>query len=113
MVAHSSTSDTLQAWLVRLLLALLIGTLTGIIAYLSTRAIGAAWLLLHQQELIEATRQALQQGVMGLADTNLRALRLAAEAEQNRIAELSAWFGLGVACITAVVTFVRLEGSQQ
>jgi hypothetical protein len=50
---------------------------------------------------------------MGLADTNLRALRLAAEAEQNRIAELSAWFGLGVACITAVVTFVRLEGSQQ
>ncbi|MBO9337908.1 MAG: hypothetical protein J7464_04225 [Chloroflexus sp.] len=113
MVAHSSTSDTLQAWLVRLLLALLIGTLTGIIAYLSARAIGAAWLLLHQQELIEATRQALQQGVMGLADTNLRALRLAAEAEQNRIAELSTWFGLGVAFLAAVMTFVRLEGSQQ
>jgi Pyruvate/2-oxoacid:ferredoxin oxidoreductase gamma subunit len=113
MVAHSSTSDTLQAWLVRLLLALLIGTLTGIIAYLSARAIGAAWLLLHQQSLIEATRQALQQGVMGLADTNLRALRLAAEAEQNRIAELSAWFSLGMAFLAAVVTFVRLERLQQ
>jgi len=111
MVAYNSASDTLQAWLVRLLLALLIGTLAGVIAYLSARAIGAAWLLLNQQSLIEATRQALQQG--GLADTNLRALRLAAEAEQNRIAELSTWFGLGVAFLAAVMTFVRLEGSQQ
>jgi len=111
MVAYNSASDTLQAWLVRLLLALLIGTLAGVIAYLSARAIGAAWLLLNQQSLIEATRQALQQG--GLADTNLRALRLAAEAEQNRIAELSAWFSLGMAFLAAVVTFVRLERLQQ
>jgi hypothetical protein len=50
---------------------------------------------------------------MGLADTNLRALRLAAEAEQNRIAELSAWFSLGMAFLAAVVTFVRLERLQQ
>ncbi len=102
-------TDTTDAWLGRLALALLIGTLAGVLAYLVGRAAGAAWLLLNQQELIEATRLALEQGVMGLADSNLRALRLAAEAQQQRVAEVSAWLGLGIGVITAVGAFVRLE----
>lgn len=111
-VAHEPSTDTFQSWLGRLLLALAIGCLVGILAYLAARAIGSVWLLLNQQELINATRQALQQGVMGLADTNLRALRLAAEAQQYHISEVSTWFGFGTGLIAAIIAFVRLESQQ-
>ncbi len=112
MVVHEQSTDTFQSWLGRLLLALVVGCLIGLLAYLAARAVGSVWLLLHQQELINATRQALQQGVMGLADTNLRALRLAAEAQQYHISEVSTWFGFGTGFIAAIIAFVRLESRQ-
>ncbi|MFN3373727.1 MAG: hypothetical protein ACK44M_09195 [Chloroflexus sp.] len=111
MATKDVLPESTYTWLIRLVLAAVIGVLAGVITYLTARAIGSAWLLLNQQALIEATRQALQQGVMGLADTNLRALRLAAEAQQNIMTEISAWFGLGVAVIVAIIAFVRLEST--
>lgn len=111
MATKDVLAESTHTWLIRLVLAAVIGVLAGVITYLTARAIGSAWLLLNQQALIEATRQALQQGVMGLADTNLRVLRLAAEAQQNIMTEISAWFGLGVAVIVAIIAFVRLEST--
>lgn len=109
MATNGMAAEPVRAWLGRLAIAILIGALAGVVAYLTARAIGSAWLLLNQQALIDATRQALQEGVMGLANTNLRALRLAAEAQQRFIAELSGWIGLGAFLLAAIVAFVRLE----
>lgn len=109
MAANGVAVESVRAWLGRLAIAILIGALAGFVTYLTARAIGSAWLLLNQQALIEATRQALQEGVMGLANTDLRALRLAAEAQQRFINELSAWIGLGAFLLTAIAAFVRLE----
>jgi hypothetical protein len=107
-IAHNATVPQ-QNWLGRLVLALLIGLLAGILTYLTARAIGSVWLLVNQRELVEATQQALQQGVMGLVNSNLRTLRMIAEAQQRWIAELSIWLGLGVGLVTAIGTYIRLE----
>ncbi len=109
MATDNVTAEPMRVWLGRVAVAVVIGLLAGVIAYLTARAIGSAWLLLSQQALVEATRLALQEGVMGLANTNLRALRLAAEAQQRAIAELSEWIGLGVALAASIIAFVRLE----
>ncbi len=109
MRVNNVVPDETRQWVGRLAAALIIGILAGVIAFLTARAIGSAWWLVNQQALLEATRQALQEGVIGLANTDLRALRMAAEAQQMMIAEVSAWIGLGVGLTAAIGALVRLE----
>lgn len=108
-MANNLLPDDLRQWLSRLAIALVIGLLAGVMAYLIARAVGSAWLLISQQALLEATRQVLREGVIGLANTNLRELRLAAEAQQRMCAEVSLWIGLGSGLMAAIGALVRME----
>jgi hypothetical protein len=109
VVNSPTTISTVRVWLLRLLIALLIGALAWGLAYLSVRAISTAYLFSQEQAFFQQAAGALQGGVAGLAAGNLREQRLRVEALQAEYHLLSATIGLGVGLVAAAAAFLRLE----
>jgi hypothetical protein len=101
-------ADT-RGWLTRIVISLAIMVLAGALAFLVARAIGAVLLFAQQQELLREAAGAFQGGILGLAEGNLRAVRLRVQQLDANNQQLSLLIGFVVAALAAVASYLWME----
>ena len=101
-------TDT-RGWLVRVALSLLAALLAGVLAFLVARAIGSVLLFAQEQELLREAASAMRGGILGLADGNLRAVRLQVQQFDAQNEQLSLLIGFAAAALGALVSYLWLE----
>jgi hypothetical protein len=96
-----------------LLLAAVIGVLSGLAVFVVAEAIAAVYLIGQQIELARATQAALSGGIAGLADSGLRELRLAAEQQAAQVHQRVTLLAILSGALAAVAALIRLEQPPQ
>ncbi len=96
-----------------LLLAVLIGTLSGVAVFVTAEAVAALHLIGRQIELARATQAALSGGIAGLADSGLRELRIAAEQYAALVHQRVALLAIACGGGAAVAALLYLERPQR
>ena len=104
-------AEELRAWLGRLAIAGLLGIAIGLLAYTLARAGTSVWLLFEQQALIQELGTTIQgnAGIEGLAQGNLRQLRIVLESQARYYAQLSAQIGFGSGALSMLLSYLWLE----
>ena len=105
----SLTSPPTRAWLMRIALSLLAALVAGSLAYLVARGVTGVALFERQQRFLNEVASALRTGVMGLAGSDLRAMRLMVQQLDAQNEQLSLLIGFGVAAAAAVASYLWLE----
>lgn len=108
VLGPSSPVDT-RSWLARIALSLLFALLAGALAFLVVRAIGGVILFAQQQELLREAAGAMRGGILGLADGNLREVRLQVQQIDAQNERLSLLFGFAIAALAAVTSYLWIE----
>jgi H+/Cl- antiporter ClcA len=98
-----------RRWLTRIVLSLAAALLAGALAFLVARAIGGVLLFAQQQELLREASGAFQGGILGLAEGNLRAVRLRVQQLDANNQQLSLLIGFVVAALAAVASYLWME----
>jgi H+/Cl- antiporter ClcA len=98
-----------RRWLTRIVLSLAAALLAGALAFLVARAIGGVLLFAQQQELLREASGAFQGGILGLAEGNLRAVRLRVQQFDANNQQLSLLIGFVVAALAAVASYLWME----
>ncbi len=102
-------SSETRAWLGRLVLSLALALAAGALVYLVVRGGLGIWLFFQQQAMLREALGALQGGLDAPPDADLRALRLAVEAQAERNEQISLLAGFAAAGIGAIASYVWLE----
>jgi hypothetical protein len=105
----SGIDSSTRGWLARIALSLAIALLVGALAFLITRAIAGVALLAQQQEFLRETSSALQGGILGLAQSNLREVRRHVQQIDARNQWLSLLVGFVAAAVAAVASYLWME----
>jgi hypothetical protein len=108
MVAEILNRGT-RGWLARIGISLAVALLCGGLAYLVARAIGGVALFVRQQQLLREVASVFQGGVEGLANSDLRAIRLLVRQIDARNEQLSLLIGFGAAALAVVASYLWLE----
>jgi hypothetical protein len=98
-----------RGWLARIGISLVAALLCGGLAYLIARAITGVALFVRQQQLLREIASAFQGGVEGLANGNLRAVRLLVQHLDGQNEQLSLLIGFGAAMLAVVTSYLWLE----
>jgi hypothetical protein len=106
--ALSGATDT-RSWLARIALSLAVALLAGALAFLVARALLNVGLFAQQQEFLRQASGAFQGGIMGLAEGNLRELRLRVQQIDAQNERLSLLIGFGTAALAAAASYIFLE----
>jgi len=108
VLGPSSPVDT-RGWLARIALGLAFALLAGALAFLVARAIGGVILFAQQQEFLREAAGAMRGGIPGLADGNLREMRLQVQQLDVQNERLSLLIGFAVAALAAVASYLWME----
>jgi hypothetical protein len=106
--AQVFSADT-RSWLARIALSLAVALLAGALAFLVARALLNVGLFAQQQEFLREASGAFQGGIMGLAEGNLRELRLRVQQIDAQNERLSLLIGFGTAALAAAASYIFLE----
>jgi hypothetical protein len=101
-------ADT-RGWLARVALSLAAALLAGALAFLIARAIGSVLLFAQERELLREAASAMRGGILGLAEGNLRAVRLQMQQLDARNEQLSLLIGFASAALAALASYLWLE----
>ena len=102
-------NEQTRAWLTRIAVSLLIAAVAGAMAYLIARAVTSVALFVRQQQFLQELAGAWRGGIMGLAASNLRVVRLMVQQLDAQNEQLSLWIGFGVAAVAVVASYLWLE----
>ena len=103
-----SSVDT-RGWIARIALSLAFALLAGALAFLVARAIGGVILFAQQQEFLREAAGAMRGGIPGLADGNLREMRLQVQQLDADNQRLSLLIGFAVAALAALASYLWME----
>jgi hypothetical protein len=101
-------ADT-RGWLMRVALSLAAALLAGALAFLVARAIGSVLLFAQEQELLREAASAMRGGILGLAEGNLRQVRLQLQQLDAWNEQLSLLIGFAAAALAALASYFWLE----
>ena len=99
----------LRGWLARIAISLAAALLVGALTFLIARAITSVALFVQQQELLREASSALRGGILGLAESNLREVRLRVQQIDARNERISLLVGFAAAGLAAVASYLWLE----
>jgi hypothetical protein len=104
-----SIDADLRGWLSRVAFSLASALLAGALAFLLARAVTSVLLFAQQQQFLREAAGALRGGIAGLADSNLRDVRLRVQQLDAYNQQLSLLIGFAVAAVVVVASYIWLE----